>query len=603
MNIATKENNLLTLNTNYLWALLGECEGIGRKTLFHIWNEIQTRNLTIQDFWQLCPDEYSAKFNLSQRIIDSIQKMRKNPLSTLKSLETLKKNKIEIHIYPELKTYFEYTKNPPFILYTKGDIHLLEDKTISIASSRNPSKRALSLIAEFSILLSENGFVLVNGAPKEPGELQSIVSQKNKGKEILILAGGIMAYCQNKNLQIDENRHLFISYSPPFLIYDTGAEKQRTAIRFALSKEIIIVEAKKDGNTYCEALNLIGKRRIFVVKYGEDMPTGNKILLEKGAESLTPSASTENLNIITGEGTLFKGNEKKRGLGQYFTPLPVVKFMYKMLKILMEKEKINSPSIIDPACGEGIFIQYAVKEGVASPENIFGCDIDPEVKKRWEKEHIKGNLYIQDGLLDNKEIGIIEGKFDISIGNPPYGRLSLSKLFSVSKKKDSGSTNIFEKNKGGKETLKNNRKEIIRKLNDIAGLYQLWRRINGEEGARVKDGESMLFPNYSTTGSSKKRAEMILDEVEKMRKKGMKFPESELKKLASFPIEVLFLERFVRLIRDGGFSAIIIPDGILANYNYEYVRKWLFAHTRVWAIISLPRDTFKGTGTTQKQAF
>jgi len=38
-------------------------------------------------------------------------------------------------------------------------------------------------------------------------------------------------------------------------------------------------------------------------------------------------------------------------------------------------------------------------------------------------------------------------------------------------------------------------------------------------------------------------------------------------------VEVLFLERFIRLARSGGVVGIIIPDGILANTNYEYVTK------------------------------
>lgn len=56
-------------------------------------------------------------------------------------------------------------------------------------------------------------------------------------------------------------------------------------------------------------------------------------------------------------------------------------------------------------------------------------------------------------------------------------------------------------------------------------------------------------------------------------------------------VEVLFLERFISLARPGGVVGIIIPDGILINKNYEYVRKFIL-NFNIIAIISLPRGLF-----------
>ena len=67
-------------------------------------------------------------------------------------------------------------------------------------------------------------------------------------------------------------------------------------------------------------------------------------------------------------------------------------------------------------------------------------------------------------------------------------------------------------------------------------------------------------------------------------------------------IEVLFLERFVQLARPGGKVAIILPEGIFANSNLRYVREWLVETFTIRAVVGLPRDTFKETGTTAKTA-
>ena len=68
-------------------------------------------------------------------------------------------------------------------------------------------------------------------------------------------------------------------------------------------------------------------------------------------------------------------------------------------------------------------------------------------------------------------------------------------------------------------------------------------------------------------------------------------------------IEVLFLEKCYRNLREGGFAAIILPDAILANKNMQYVRDWLVTHFKVMAIVSLPKDSVKTKQKTIKSSF
>ncbi len=65
-------------------------------------------------------------------------------------------------------------------------------------------------------------------------------------------------------------------------------------------------------------------------------------------------------------------------------------------------------------------------------------------------------------------------------------------------------------------------------------------------------------------------------------------------------IEVLFLERFITLVRHGGVVGIIVPDGILINKNYRYVREFILKYN-ILAVISLPRGIFRSSlSTTSK---
>lgn len=61
---------------------------------------------------------------------------------------------------------------------------------------------------------------------------------------------------------------------------------------------------------------------------------------------------------------------------------------------------------------------------------------------------------------------------------------------------------------------------------------------------------------------------------------------------------ILFIETCIKECRPGGRIAIILPNGYLGNRSdkYKLVREWILRHTRVAAIISLPRFTFKTSG-------
>lgn len=61
---------------------------------------------------------------------------------------------------------------------------------------------------------------------------------------------------------------------------------------------------------------------------------------------------------------------------------------------------------------------------------------------------------------------------------------------------------------------------------------------------------------------------------------------------------ILFLELCVKICRKLGRIAIILPNGYLGNKSQKFklVRDWLLRHTKIAAIISLPRFTFKSSG-------
>jgi len=71
-------------------------------------------------------------------------------------------------------------------------------------------------------------------------------------------------------------------------------------------------------------------------------------------------------------------------------------------------------------------------------------------------------------------------------------------------------------------------------------------------------------------------------------------------RLRALPIEILFVERFWRLCRPGGFIAIVLPVGVFANTRWRFVREWLLARVTLHGVIGLPRKTFRAGGITAR---
>lgn len=61
--------------------------------------------------------------------------------------------------------------------------------------------------------------------------------------------------------------------------------------------------------------------------------------------------------------------------------------------------------------------------------------------------------------------------------------------------------------------------------------------------------------------------------------------------------EVLFVERSLQFLKDGGKMAIVLPNGILENKTLSYVREFIMNETKILGIVSLPSKTFIPHGT------
>src|SRR5262249_32546446 len=65
---------------------------------------------------------------------------------------------------------------------------------------------------------------------------------------------------------------------------------------------------------------------------------------------------------------------------------------------------------------------------------------------------------------------------------------------------------------------------------------------------------------------------------------------------AQGPPQVLFVERCLSLVRDGGRVGMVLPESVLSNRSYRYVVEYIRSHAMVDAVVGMPEELFKTSG-------
>lgn len=281
------------------------------------------------------------------------------------------------------------------------------------------------------------------------------------------------------------------------------------------------------------------------------------------AAALEPySLSHTDLDAVDAAFEYLINPEQKGQRGQYFTPRPVVKMAVDMLN------PQDGERVIDPACGSCGFLIHTIRHVQKlyqwnterlyrySNENLYAIDFDDRLKKVAKTMMIiagdgKANVF-GTSSLDVREwqnsdvrtkIGEFskeerDGDFDLVLTNPPFaGKVSGKALLSA-----------FD-------------------------LYEL-----ACTGALVTDDDD---ESSSDNGDD--------SEGEKLKKR---------KKVSGMKRDILFVERCLDLLRPGGRTAIVLPQGNLNNLGTRALRSYIAGRARLLAVVGLHVNTFKPfTGT------
>lgn len=234
----------------------------------------------------------------------------------------------------------------------------------------------------------------------------------------------------------------------------------------------------------------------------------------------------------------FLSHGERDSWGQFFTPQPVVDSCVELI------DPCPEDTVIDPACGSGGFLVSALRHmlrvdsspgvGTLIEQNLFGCDINNSVARI-----ARMRLLLEDNVEANVHCANSLAAFDpFTEALPQPMRRAV---------------------RGGFDVVLTNPPFGARGITDEPALRDAdlgfrWKRRNG--GFEKS-------PVLAKTQTS----------------------------------EILFVERCLRLAKEGGRLAIVLPNGFFENPSLRYARAYVAARATILAVVGLPQETFVPYGT------
>lgn len=292
---------------------------------------------------------------------------------------------------------------------------------------------------------------------------------------------------------------------------------------------------KRDKEVFRDDIHLTPEKVRTVVGYLESVNLGETDLDSKGRA------------FETFMGSFFRGN-----FGQYFTPREIVKFIVDVLPITKDSK------VLDTSCGSGGFLLYALNKVREQATDYY-----PRYKSDT-KDYAKWFPYWHDFAEKNL--------YGIEISEQISRAAKMNMIIH-----DDGHTNVITS-----DGLISD-EEIFAKTSNQGFKYGTFDFIitNPPFGSTVRLSEQAYLKTYQL-GKKEEDWLAVISRPENTRD--------------GQSTEVLFIEQDYKFLKEGGYLAIVLPDGILTNSTMQYVRTQIEDWFRIVAVVSMPQTAFAANG-------
>jgi type I restriction enzyme M protein len=337
-----------------------------------------------------------------------------------------------------------------------------------------------------------------------------------------------------------------------FQIFSEETEEKTNKSLLDRIKKLYEEGRKKDPEVFKDGIRLNAQKLRTVVGYLESIDLGNTDLDSKGRA------------FETFMGSFFRGD-----FGQFFTPRPIVKFIVDVLPIK------HDSLVLDTSCGSGGFLLHALDKIRKEASEYYPgeCGSDGSQESARHKDHwhdfAEHNLY---GIEINEQIART-AKMNMIIHDDGHTNViaadGLLPIDDVTQTDKDGVEHVIQK---GISSKTNNKGFKFGRFNFII--------TNPPFGSSVRQTEQAYMHQY---GYAQKDIDWLN-------------PNSKVSPRDNQSTEILFIEQCYNYLAEGGYLAVVIPDGVLTNSSMQYVRDGIEEKFRIVSVVSLPQTAFSATG-------
>lgn len=158
------------------------------------------------------------------------------------------------------------TKEAPPYLFLKGNVHLLEEKSVCVVGSRNASEESMKKTERIVKSLVKRNIVVNAGLARGIDTATHTAALANGGRTIAVIGTPINQYYpkENKDLQIQiEKNGLVVSQFPPCNVINRWNFPTRNGVMSGISLATIIMEAGESSGAL--------KQADYALKQGRDV--------------------------------------------------------------------------------------------------------------------------------------------------------------------------------------------------------------------------------------------------------------------------------------------------------------------------------------------
>lgn len=282
---------------NYSILRILTAKGMGTSKTFRLLKQIKDLGLNINELLSNIDKGLTVSI-IDTNIVASIKDAKEAVDSYYDELST---NEIKIlnrfeENYPQ-KLISKLEDKAPLLLFCKGNLDLLDKQSVGFCGSREVTEKGLDAVSSIISYLDDKA-VYVSGYAKGVDLKVHSFSLENNLKTIIVLPEGILYFKVKAEIKdkINWNNTLVISEFLPTSKWSVGNAMQRNSTIIALSKAMILIEAKEKGGSYNAGLKAIELEvPLFTPSYnkGSDKLKAHKSLADKGAKAFGRNKQTK----------------------------------------------------------------------------------------------------------------------------------------------------------------------------------------------------------------------------------------------------------------------------------------------------------------------